>query len=428
MSLARRWFDPIRSRWQLERRMRIRRSILPLTREPLTVYLRLDDAYSYLTAQVLLELEELLIAREKPLRVVICTQAPSHYPQDLTADAWQRYSLRDAGVLARQHRFIFQTQSHPPDAALMLCALDILRLSPFTGRDYLQLLENVFHMLWQRQTGKLQTLHQMALRRKPNIAVMAEGRICNKVLLAADIEFDHKHYRAIDDLLRLTRHLKRAGRLATEPVLLIDHIEWREHSVSDPNSLAEIQACQADLHVYMPLEDPFSWLILGYLQRDMAGYYNVRLHLHPLPYQHQDEFDWAQAARLARRVGTDFGPFCRPDRDAVAIMAEILYQTPPDERVNCALTLLDAAWTRGFDVSFAAHVQKLGLILPSKISGDSRQWLTDHEQSAQRLQLPEIPAMVLTIGAQTYAFCGMYRVWQIEALLTDTLNTPAGTE
>jgi hypothetical protein len=427
MSLARRWLDPIRSRWRLERRMRIRRPRLSSARGPLTVYLRLDDAYSYVTAQVLLELEELLLDRHKPLRVVICTQGPAQYPNDLCAETWLRYSLRDAGVLARQHRFIFQPHSHPPDAALMLRALDILRLSPLTGRQYLQLLENVFHMLWQRQTGKLDTLHQMAMRRKTPPTEWAEPRVRDQVLLAADIEFDHKHYRAIDDLLRLTRHLKRAGMLATEPVLLIDHIEWQEHSVSDPASLAAIQACQADLHVYLALEDPFSWLILAYLQRDMVGYYNVRLHVHPLPYRQKDHFDWAQAARLSRRVEVDFGPFCRPDRESVAIMAELLYHTAPAQRVDCALRLLHGVWTEGLDVSFASHLQRLGLRLPDDISPESRQWVQDNDQSVVRLQLPDLPAMVLTMGPHTYAFCGMYRVWQIEALLTDALDTLVGS-
>ncbi|MEY4516407.1 MAG: hypothetical protein RL180_753, partial [Pseudomonadota bacterium] len=183
MSLARRWFDPIRSRWQLKRRVRLHRHRLSSSRGPLTIYLRLDDAYSYLTAQVLLQLEAQLMDRDQPLRVVICTQAPSLYPNALTADAWLRYTLADAAVLAKQHRFIFQAQSHPPDAALMLRALDILRLTPLVSRPYLQLLQNVFHLLWQRQTGKLDTLHQMAMRRKNLSSRSSDGRIRDQVLL-----------------------------------------------------------------------------------------------------------------------------------------------------------------------------------------------------------------------------------------------------
>jgi hypothetical protein len=421
MSLARRWFDPIRSRWQLKRRVRLHRHRLSSSRGPLTVYLRLDDAYSYLTVQLLLHLEEQLIDRYKPLRVVICTQSPAIYPHDLTTDAWLRYTLADAAVLAKQHRFIFQPHSHPPDAALMLRALDILRLTALIGRPYLQLLQNVFHMLWQRQTGKLDTLHQMAMRRKNLLSRPTDGRIRDQVLLAADIEFDHKHYRAIDDLLRLTRHLKRAAVLKEEPVFLINHIEWQEHLVSDPVNLANIQARHADLHVYLALEDPLSWLILSYLQRDMAGYYNVQLHVHPLPYQHKDEFDWAQAARLSRRVDVPFGPFCRPDAAAVAVMSMLLYATPPAQRVDQLLSLLRGVWTQGLDVTFAPHLNRLGLSLPTDISTESQQWLLDHAQACGRLQRPELPTMVLTIGSRTHAFCGIYRVWQVETLLAESL-------
>lgn len=421
MSLARRWFDPIRSRWQLKRRVRLHRHRLSSSRGPLTIYLRLDDAYSYLTAQVLLQLEAQLMDRDQPLRVVICTQAPSLYPNALTADAWLRYTLADAAVLAKQHRFIFQAQSHPPDAALMLRALDILRLTPLVGRPYLQLLQNVFHLLWQRQTGKLDTLHQMAMRRKNLSSRSSDGRIRDQVLLAADIEFDHKHYRAIDDLLRLTRHLKRAKILKEDPVVLINHIEWQEHLVSDPVNLANIQARHADLHVYVALEDPLSWLILSYLQRDMIGYYNVQLHVHPLPYQHKDEFDWAQAARLSRRVDVPFGPFCRPDAAAVAVMSTLLYATPPAQRVELLLNMLKGIWTQGLDITFAPHLSRLGLSLPTDRSADSQQWLLDHAHACGRLQRPELPTMVLTIGAHTHAFCGIYRVWQIELLLADSL-------
>ncbi len=50
MSLLRRWFDPIRSSWFYQKPTR--QAVLP-TEQGLSVYLRLDDVYSYLAAQQL---------------------------------------------------------------------------------------------------------------------------------------------------------------------------------------------------------------------------------------------------------------------------------------------------------------------------------------------------------------------------------------
>ena len=59
MSLLRRWFDPIRSRWFYQKPSR--QAVLP-TEQGLSIYLRLDDVYSYLAVQQLPQLDELLIA------------------------------------------------------------------------------------------------------------------------------------------------------------------------------------------------------------------------------------------------------------------------------------------------------------------------------------------------------------------------------
>ena len=48
MSLLRRWFDPIRSRWFYQKPSR--QAVLP-TEQGLSIYLRLDDVYSFLAVQ-----------------------------------------------------------------------------------------------------------------------------------------------------------------------------------------------------------------------------------------------------------------------------------------------------------------------------------------------------------------------------------------
>ena len=80
MSLLRRWLDPIRSSWFFNRPFRQRRLS---SRDGMSVYLRFDDAYSYLLVQLLPELVELLKPHLKPLNIVLCSQA-SPPPNGLT--------------------------------------------------------------------------------------------------------------------------------------------------------------------------------------------------------------------------------------------------------------------------------------------------------------------------------------------------------
>ena len=72
MSLLRRWFDPIRSRWFYQKP--IRQTVVS-TEQGLSIHLRLDDVYSYLAVQQLPQIEEILADELKPLKVVISSQA-----------------------------------------------------------------------------------------------------------------------------------------------------------------------------------------------------------------------------------------------------------------------------------------------------------------------------------------------------------------
>lgn len=424
MSLTRRWLDPVRSRWFVNRPLK-RSRLSP--RGGLVVYLRLDDAYSYLAVQILHQLDEILLPKYRPLKVVICTLPPQTYPNHLSAEAWLRYTLKDAQALAEQHRFIFQAQSYPPDQALMNQALLVLRHTHLTGSEYLHLLQNVFHMLWQRQTGKLDTLWVVTQRRAAMQSIASDTqaeRIAERVLPMANIRFAGRDYRAIDDLLRLTRHLKRYKMFSQEPVFLIDHVEWQEHLVSDPVTLAHIQACHGELHLYLALEDPFSWLILAYLKRDMVDYYNVQLKVHPLPYQHRDTFDWSLACRLSRRVDVPFAPFCRPDADAVMKMATILYTLEPEHHVDTLLKFFQGIWSKGLDPLLPKHLIQM-FDQPQDLDVNPqhvRQWLAQHQLEYERLQLPDLPAMVLGLGQDMHSFCGLYRVWRVETLLAQAAD------
>jgi len=112
MSLLRRWFDPIRSSWFYQKPSR--QAVLP-TENGLSIYLRLDDVYSYLAVQQLSQLDEILSDELKPLKIII-SHTSSEPPNSMTQEEWQHYCLNDAKILANQHRFAFDEFPEIPKA------------------------------------------------------------------------------------------------------------------------------------------------------------------------------------------------------------------------------------------------------------------------------------------------------------------------
>jgi hypothetical protein len=101
MSLLRRWFDPIRSSWFYQKP--VRQEVLS-TEQGLSIYLRLDDVYSYLAVQQLTQLDDILADDLKPLKVII-SNTSAEPPNGMTVEEWRNYCLEDAKILANQHRF-----------------------------------------------------------------------------------------------------------------------------------------------------------------------------------------------------------------------------------------------------------------------------------------------------------------------------------
>ena len=425
MSLLRRWFDPIRSSWFY--RKPARQAVLP-TDKGLSIHLRLDDVYSYLAAQQLPQLEDILSAELKPLRVVISSQS-AEPPNHMSGAEWQQYCLNDAKILARQHRFSFHDAPEQPSPQALQQAETILRNTPLRGQDFLYLLEDVFHMLWQKQYGKLRTLHAMASRHhQPQ---HFPERIFNDApLLASYFEFGERKYHAVDDLLRLTRRLKQQKLLTGNPIFLINHIEWREHLISDAEELNEIQALDPELDLYIALEDPVSWLLLAYIKEELADFYNIQLKVYPLSYHGRDLFDWSLAARLSKRTDVAFTPFCRPTEAATLKMAELYYSAPEEQRIEAMYQILQAVWTRGRDLSCRAHFQQLQheLALGALTSEDFQALLKENDMHCEMKSQPDFPVLELRIDGQSYVFNSLYRVWMIESIFSNVLEERYKTE
>ncbi|WP_312058034.1 hypothetical protein [Acinetobacter courvalinii] len=419
MSLLRRWFDPIRSSWFYQKPSR--QAELP-TEQGLSIYLRLDDVYSYLAVQELDQLNEILSDELKPLKVIISRQ-DAEPPNGMSKQDWQSYCLNDAKILAKQHRFGFDETPEIPSAEALQQAETILRNTPLREQNFLHLLEDVFHMLWQQQYGKLRTLYAMASQhQKPQDY---PERIFKDVpVIASYFEFGERKYQAVDDLLRLTRRLKQQKLLTGNPIFLINHIEWREHLINDAEALAEVQALHPELDLYIALEDPMSWLLLAYIQEELANYYNIQLKVYPLSYHGRDWFDWGLETRVSKRTLVAFTPFCRPTREATYEMARLFYSVPEEQQVDCIHEILEAVWTQGKDLSFKAHFQRMQrrLDIAQLTEQDIEAQLKQNDEWCQQKHQPDFPVLELRIDGHSYVFNSLYRVWMIESILSNVLE------
>ena len=425
MSLLRRWFDPIRSGWFYQKPSR--QAVLS-TEQGLSIYLRLDDVYSYLAVQQLTQLDEILSDELKPLKVIISHQA-AEPPNGMSVLEWQHYCLNDAKILAKQHRFSFDETPETPTPEALKQAEVILRNTPLRGKNFLYLLEDVFHMLWQQQYGKLRTLYSMASQQQSPQDF--PERIFNDVLVPASFfEFGGRKYHAVDDLLRLTRRLKQQKLLTGNPIFLINHIEWREHLMSDAEELVEIQALHPELDLFIALEDPISWLLLAYIREELANYYNIQLNVYPLSYQGRDFFDWSLATRLSKRTDVTFTPFCRPTQEATLDMARLYYSAPEEQRIDAMYEILRAVWTKGQDLSYTPHFQALQqqLGISTLVQHDIGALLAENDRLCQEKHQPDFPVLELRIDGQCYVFNSLYRVWMIESIFSNVLEEKYKTE
>ncbi|KWQ04165.1 hypothetical protein SE27_02150 [Acinetobacter harbinensis] len=425
MSLLRRWFDPLRSHWFYQKPIR---QVVLSAEHGLSIHLRLDDVYSYLAVQQLPELEEILSDELKPLKVIISSQTAAP-PNQMSALEWQTYCLNDAKILSKQHRFSFHDTPEQPPAEAIQQAEIILRYTPLRGQDFLYLLEDVFHMLWQKQYGKLRTLYAMASRHH-SLQQFPERIFNDDAVLASYFEFGQRKYHAVDDLLRLTRRLKQQKLLTGNPIFLINHIDWREHLISDAEELNAIQALDPELDLYIALEDPMSWLLLAYIKEELANYYNIQLNIYPLSYHQRDLFDWSLATRLSKRTEVSFTPFCRPTQQATQQMAQLFYSVPAEQQVETMYRLLQAVWSKGKDLSFKPHFAQMqqDLAIAQLSQEDIAAKLQDNDLRCEMKSQPDFPVLELRIAGQSYVFNSLYRVWMIESIFSNVLEQQYKTE
>ncbi len=84
--------------------------------------------------------------------------------------------------------------------------------------------------------------------------------------------------------------------------------------------------------------------------------------------------------------------------------------------------MLQGVWSQGLDMDFLPHFNK---VLPDVAISDSvaaSAWLERNQSGATALGVPELPAFELRVGGRRHVFCSLYRVWQVETLLSAALE------
>ena len=116
--------------------------------------------------------------------------------------------------------------------------------------------------------------------------------------------------------------------------------------------------------------------------------------------------------------------FCRPTKEATYEMAKLFYSVAEAEQVDCIHEILEGIWTRGKDLSFKTHFQRMQkrLAIEQITEQDVGALLKQNDALCQQKHQPDFPVLELRIDGQSYVFNSLYRVWMIESIISNVLE------
>ncbi len=105
-------------------------------------------------------------------------------------------------------------------------------------------------------------------------------------------------------------------------------------------------------------------------------------------------------------------------------MAQLYYSAPEEQRVDAMYRILQAVWTRGQDLSFKAHFERMQreLELDQLTTADVTKLLKENDMLCEMKSQPDFPVLELRIDGQSYVFNSLYRVWMIESIFSNVLE------
>lgn len=416
-----------------------------------SVWLRVDDPYSYLLVQVL---PRFLAHFDVTLRVFLINGhdlATTPAPDKLAA-----YARVDAARLARRQALDF------PDAATAPAAADcdqatrlLLAHVQQPPAMFLPLAKQVLGALWRGYHKKLSTL----VSRFPLVpATPASQQLqANQQALQqlghyqpAMLHYGGEWYWGIDRLPYLAARLQDIGvaRFAHDFALNDTPLPFEaghagtDFLVSDPGDLATLRALHLPLDFYFSFRSPYSYLALPRVI-GLAEHYGLDLHFRPvlpmvmrgLPVPREKRmYILLDAAREAERLAIPFGRVCDPvGRGVERCMALFPAAQAAGRAGDYLLTVARGIWSEGADVSkdsvLCQLVTQAGLdwsTLEAELRNTEWQALaSDNRDALNNLGLWGVPVLHLTTPRSHCAAWGQDRLWALEDALADVLSSPA---
>ena len=105
-------------------------------------------------------------------------------------------------------------------------------------------------------------------------------------------------------------------------------------------------------------------------------------------------------------------------------MAQLFYSCPEEQRIEAMYQILEAVWTRGYDLSYAAHFKRMQqeLSITELTQEDVLAKLQENDTLCEMKSQPNLPVLELRIDGQSYTFNSLYRVWMIESIFSNVLE------
>ena len=87
-------------------------------------------------------------------------------------------------------------------------------------------------------------------------------------------------------------------------------------------------------------------------------------------------------------------------------MAKLFYSVPEEEQIDCIHEILQGVWTRGKDLSFKTHFQRMQkrLEIDNITEQDVEALLKQNDELCQQKHQPDFPVLELRIDGQSYVF------------------------
>ena len=303
---------------QLKRKRAERRRIRKKQPHLVTVYLRINDPYSYVLLQVLQSLAS-RYPLEYDFRTVLNLQ-PDMYP---APELWQKNAFIDGTYLAALYQLPFPAQ--PPSSscerdAMMTAQLLHWELQP----GYLDNALALFHAYWQSDSAKLDTLvnpaiaghvecYQHHLQANENL-LKSNGHY-----LSAMLHYGGEWYWGLDRLEHLERRLN-AMHLGQTSNTTVEFDRGYRNFCKQQAQAPATDDENTEIELYWSIRSPYSYLGLV-RARQLAEHYQVPLVVKPvLPMvmrrmqvpRTKGLYILRDTKREAEKYGIDFGFFADP--------------------------------------------------------------------------------------------------------------------